>query len=215
MLLSHKTDIWRNRKFLFWPSPQETKSPPSQFPFRLITVAWCKHSIMWTWGYLYLNLKYFINIDYETELFLSPRSLLFIDFVNAFSKVCWRPLPGLTSLHDFCCPSQDGEALVLLLTGQKWVNVIMWPLHWKNLSPVQQQGNVLMTNPWGTLPLFSNSVSSLCTHISLFSLNQSLNTSADILRSVTVKSRHIDKLTRTCMQVIFNHVWREVGIIIH
>lgn len=61
------------------------------------------------------------------------------------SKVCWRRLSGCTSLHHFCRPSQEGTTLVLLLTGQKWVNVIMWTLHWRNLSPAQQQGNVLMS----------------------------------------------------------------------
>lgn len=74
------------------------------------------------------------------------------DFVNVISlEVSVRPLG--TPPHDFCCLSQDGLASVLLLTGQKWVNVIIWPLHWRNPSPAQQQGNVLLSNPRGTLPL--------------------------------------------------------------
>lgn len=67
------------------------------------------------------------------------------------------------------------ETLVLLLTAQKWVNVIMWPEHRRNLSLVQQQqqhGNVLMTNPWGTLPLASSN-SALCSLIFLSSHSKS------------------------------------------
>ncbi len=120
-------------------------------------------------------------------------SLLSMDFVNVFSlKVSWRPPSGLNSLHDFCHLS-DIEASLLLLTGQEWLNVIMWLLHWGNPSPVQQQqGNVLPTNSSSHLlssllilpfPLFFAH-----SYFSSPSLNQSSDTSADNLLPITVQA---------------------------
>lgn len=59
----------------------------------------------------------------------------------------------------FLLPVQHSEASVLLLTRQKWVNVIMWPQRWGNPSPTQQQGNVLLTNPWAMPPFHSSNSS--------------------------------------------------------
>lgn len=86
------------------------------------------------------------------------------------------------------------ETLVLVLTGQKWVNVIMWPLHQRNLSPEQpqQRGDVLMTNPWGALPPSPSSNSALYTLVFLPAiLNQG---AADNPQPVAV-NQCADKLT--------------------
>lgn len=85
-------------------------------------------------------------------------------FLSNLAHTLWAHFPAW-----LCCRPMTEETWVLVLMGQKWVNVIMWPLHRRNLSPEQPQrrGDVLMTNPWATLPLSPSTNSGLCTVIFL------------------------------------------------
>lgn len=137
-----------------------------------------------------------------------------MDLVNVFYfKVSWGPPPGFNFLHDFCCLSQDGEASVLLLTGQKWVNVIMLLLHWRNPSPAQQQGNVLLTNPQGTLLLLSSNSSPLCSLIFLSSQFTQIKAQTLLLTTCCPSlSKQVRRQTHRQVQVYASRIIYKVQI---